>query len=42
MPDDAAETILTPVQADNSVKAQAWQAFNDSKDENDFAKESGA
>src|SRR2546429_7622646 len=37
MSDDAAETILTPVQADNSVKAAAWQAYKDSKDENDFA-----
>lgn len=42
MPDDAAQTILTPVQADNSVKAQAWQAFNDSKDENDFAQRIGS
>ncbi len=42
MPDDAAQTILTPVQADDSVKAQAWQAFNDSKDENDFAQKIGS
>jgi len=42
MPDDAAQTILTPVQADDSVKAQAWQAFKDSKDENDFAQRVGS
>lgn len=41
MPDDAAQQILTPVDADNSLKAAAWQAFNDSKDENDFAQRIG-
>jgi len=42
MADDAAQTILAPIQADNSVKAQAWQAFKDSKDENDFAQRIGS
>src|SRR5438034_5707128 len=42
MPDDAAQTILAPVQADNAVKAQAWQAFRDSADENDFAQRVGS
>lgn len=41
MADDQAQTILDPVQADNSLKAQAWQAFQDSKDENDLAQKIG-
>jgi len=41
MPDDAAQQILTPLDADSAIKAQAWQAFKDSADENDFAKRIG-
>jgi polyhydroxyalkanoate synthesis regulator phasin len=36
MPEDQAQTILSPVQADNSVKAGAWQAFKDSANEREL------
>jgi polyhydroxyalkanoate synthesis regulator phasin len=36
MADDQAQTILAPAQADNSVKADAWQAFKDSANEREF------
>lgn len=36
MPDDQAQSILAPVQVDNSVKADAWQAFKDSANEREF------
>lgn len=38
MPDqDPAQAILSPVQADNSVKADAWQAFKDSANEREYS-----
>jgi hypothetical protein len=36
MPDDAAQTVLAPLQIDNSVKAGAWDAFNSSKNETEL------
>jgi len=36
MPNDAAQSILGPIQADNSVKADAWQAFKDSANEREY------
>lgn len=35
MPDDA-QNILSPVQVDNSIKANAWEAFNSAKNENEL------
>lgn len=36
MADDQVQTILAPVQADNSIKADAWQAFKDSANEREY------
>lgn len=36
MPDDQAQMILAPLQVDNSLKADAWEAFNKSASENEL------
>lgn len=36
MPQDAAQTILSPLQVDNTVKANAWEAYNSAKNETDL------
>lgn len=36
MPDDQAQQILAPAQVDNSIKADAWQAFKDSANEREL------
>src|SRR5467141_390516 len=33
---DDAQNILSPVQVDNSIKADAWEAFNSAKNENEL------
>ncbi len=36
MPQDPAQTVLAPLQVDSATKADAWEAFNSSKNETDL------